>query len=74
MSNTDVDDVIEEYNLPELPEPAEDDEDEDTVSLVLFRFKQENITLGDGFTRADAREYCEREDTHADEWFVGWRR
>lgn len=68
------------YGLPELPEPADDDDDDEnedentTVSLVLFRRNQGNIPLGDGFTLADAQEYCEREDTHDDDWFVGWRR
>jgi hypothetical protein len=63
-----------EEDLPELPEPADDTED-DTATLVLFRFKQENIPLGDGdvYPLADAMAYCQRDDTSGEGWFVGWR-
>jgi hypothetical protein len=66
--------TITPENLPELPEPADEDA-AGTATLVLFRFKEESITLGDGevFALADAKEYCEREDTHGDGWFTGWR-
>jgi hypothetical protein len=76
----DVDDVLETYGLPPLPEPDDDAEYEDTVTLVLFRHKDENIPLGDSFTLADAQEYCSRDDTADNSvatlrpWFTGfWR-
>jgi hypothetical protein len=61
--------VIEQYGLPGLPEP--DDTAEQTARLVLFRHKQGKITLADDIPLADAQEYCDREDTHGPEWFVG---
>lgn len=77
---TDIDDILTEYDLPELPEPAEfngdDDDSEDTVELVLARFQQGSVSLGDGFTEADAQAYCQRDDTRdpAGDWFVFYRR
>ena len=70
-NDTSTTDTMAEYDLPELPDPADDEDG--TAELVLFRFQQENITLGDGFTIAYAQEYCQREDTHGDGWFVGYR-
>lgn len=72
MYDTDIEDIIEEYELPELPEPA-DDPDDGPATLVLFRQGQGGTWLGDCFTVADAQEYCSREDTHGDGWFVGLR-
>jgi hypothetical protein len=69
-------DIMQEYDLPELPEPADELADGATARPVLFRFQQENITLGDGtvYALADAQEYCEQADTSGSpDWFVGWR-
>lgn len=80
MSNfNDVAEVMAAYDLPELPEVADDDDvwdgtaEDTTVELVLFRFQEENIVLGDGFTVADAQDYCGRDDTAGDGWFVGYQ-
>lgn len=70
---TPVEEILAEYGLPELPEPA-DDIDGETAKLVLARFKQENIWLGDGFTIPDAIAYCSRDDTSGNDWFVCWYR
>ena len=74
----DMNEVIAAFGLPELPEPADydpdDDDPEETVELVLFRFKDENIVLDDGFALEDAQEYCQRDDTSGGSWFVGYRR
>jgi hypothetical protein len=66
--------IMQEYDLPELPEPAEEGSGA-TARLVLFRFQQENIPLGDGdvYALADAQEYCCRDDASGSpDWFVGW--
>jgi hypothetical protein len=68
----DIDSILAEYGLPELPEPAGDDGE--TAELVLFRSQQENIPLGGDFALADAMDYCNQDDTHGDGWFTGWRR
>ena len=73
MYDTDTNTITEEYDLPELPEPT-DDPDGETAELVLFRFRQERISLGDGFTIADAQDYCSRDDTSGDGWFTGFYR
>jgi len=66
-----MDDVLEKFGLPGLPELADDDADE-TAELVLFQFDGPKIRLGDGFTVADAQEYSQRDDTHGVGWFVGY--
>jgi hypothetical protein len=63
---------IENY-LPELPESA-DDNDNDARQLILFRFGEPAIKLGDPVSLKDAREYCSSEDTRGDGWFVGFDR
>jgi hypothetical protein len=70
----DVEELIERYDLPELPEPAEEDDGE-LRELVLFLqpLDQDNIVLAEGIELADAQGYCSREDTHGDGWFVGFR-
>jgi hypothetical protein len=65
--------ALEDYDLPELPDLADDSETE-TAQLVLFRFDQERIVLGDGYTIAGAQEYCSRDDTRGNGWFVGYYR
>jgi hypothetical protein len=64
--------VIGELGLPDLPEPDEDDPE--GRELVVFQFKGETIMLAEGIPLADAMEYCDREDTHGDGWFAGFRR
>jgi hypothetical protein len=62
MTADEITEVIDSYHLPELPEADEDhylNEDDETVSLVLFRFQQDNVPLGDGFSIADAQDYCQ---------------
>ncbi len=41
--------------------------------LVKFVFKGEREVIATGLTLAEAQEYCEREDTHGEGWFVGYR-
>jgi hypothetical protein len=48
-------------------------EDEQTYEIVRFRFKEENEVLATGVTLEEAQEHCEREDTHGDGWFDGYR-
>lgn len=60
--------------LPELPEPT-DDEDAEVTALFLSVQGQGSTPLTDyDIALADAQEYCSRDDTHGDGWFVGfWR-
>lgn len=68
-----TEEILQEFSLPELPEEYEGDEPENARQLVIFRFKEENIPLGEPVSLADAQEYCSRDDTHGDGWFVGFR-
>lgn len=75
MPYTDIEDTLAAYGLPELPEPVDDPdeyEEGELAELVLFRFQDKRISLGDGYLLADAMEYCQDEDTHSDGWFVGF--
>jgi hypothetical protein len=56
--------------MPPLPEAGEDEEE--MVTLVLFRQNQPATPIAEDIDRHDAMEYCEREDTHGDGWFIGW--
>lgn len=67
--------IMEEYGLPELPEPSDGDAS-GTARLVLFRQGRTSLPLGNGdvYVLADAQEYCCRDDTSGSpDWFVGWR-
>lgn len=74
-------DILAAYGLPELPEPEDPDlnydeegeQVEPTVWLILFQPEQESITLAGDILRADAQEYCQRDDTHGDGWFTGFQ-
>lgn len=69
------DEIIEMYDLPELPEPVDDpDEYEEgaLAQLVIFRQGDEKLYLDGEVTLADAQDYCSREDTHGDGWFAGF--
>jgi len=71
MYDYDTDDFITAYGLPELPGPDEDDPE--GRELVLVRFQGDSVVLAEGIPLADAQEYCQREDTRGDGWFVGYR-
>lgn len=63
-------DLLVKYNLPELPDPARED-DPQARQLWIFRKNDDAVELGWLVSYDDARAYCSREDTHGDEWFVG---
>lgn len=48
------------------------DEDK-TYSIIRFKFKGENEVIKTGVTLEEAQEYCDREDTHGDGWFDGYK-
>lgn len=48
-------------------------EDETTYEIVRFRFKGENEIVKSGVTLEEAQEHCQRDDTHGDGWFDGYR-
>ena len=66
----DVAELVEDFGLPALPEPA-DNEAADNKILVLFQRNADNVVLTLPVPFADADEYTNREDTHGDGWFVG---
>lgn len=47
--------------------------DETTYEIVRFHFKGESEVIAQGKTLDEAQEWCEREDTHGDGWFDGYR-
>jgi hypothetical protein len=63
-----VDAYRAEYGLPEFPEYYDGPGARD---LILFRQHGENVCLTQ-CTLEDAREYCNREDTHGSGWFTGF--
>jgi hypothetical protein len=72
--------VLEAYLLPELPEadesldPSTDDYAAAPRDLILRREHDDSILLREYVPLEDAKEYCQREDTHGDGWFVGFDR
>ena len=66
----DVAELVEDFGLPTLPEPATTDESDNKI-LILFRRNAENVVLTLPVTFADADEYTNRPDTSGDGWFVG---
>lgn len=52
---------------------SDDEEDEELFDIVRFRFDGDNEIIKEGVTREEAVEHCEREDTHGDGWFDGFR-
>ena len=60
--------VLAEYGLPAVPEEGTGDR-----NLYVFRFPQpEKLLIAENVTLENAREYCSREDTHGDGWFLGF--
>lgn len=49
------------------------DEDE-TYEIVRFRFKDEPQVIQQGLTLEQAQAWCERDDTHGEGWFDGYRK
>jgi hypothetical protein len=70
--------TINGIELPDLP-PALPSEDSEARNLFLFTWNNPSeMLLGSsypyGVSLEDARDYCSREDTHGDGWFVGFDR
>ncbi len=70
MSDYDVNEILSDYDLPDLPDAAPDG-DPDARILILFRQDDTNIVLTRPVPFADANEYANHDDTHGDGWFVG---
>lgn len=49
-------------------------DDQTTYSIIRFNFNKENEVIKTGLTLEEAQEWCERDDTHGDGWFDGFRR
>lgn len=67
--------IMERFELPELPDPAPDDLDPDEArAIILYRAElgDANVYLAEWVTLADAREYANRDDTRGEDWFVGF--
>jgi hypothetical protein len=41
--------------------------------ILRFRFKGETTVVKTGVTLEEAQEHCQREDTHGEGWFDGYR-
>jgi hypothetical protein len=67
----DIQHLLEIYDLPELPDET-DYIGPDQVELVLFVQYGDNVPLA-YVSHDDAMEYANREDTHGNGWFVGFR-
>lgn len=48
-------------------------DDYTTYEIVRFRFQAENEVIDTGLTLEEAQEHCQRDDTHGDGWFDGYR-
>lgn len=72
--------IIRQFGLPALPEADEsmDIESADSYAapryLTFFGVERTPVVLREYVTLADAKEYCNREDTHGRGWFVGFDR
>jgi hypothetical protein len=44
-----------------------------TYEIVRFRFMQGGEVIQTGLTLEEAQEWCERDDTHGEGWFDGYR-
>jgi hypothetical protein len=42
--------------------------------IVRFRFKEDNEVIETVGTLEEAQEHCNREDSHGDGWFDGYRK
>lgn len=62
--------VMAKLHLPPLP-TAVDVDTPDARQLVLFFFRGDHVVLAPAVSLEDAREYCSRDDTYGDSWFVG---
>ncbi len=49
------------------------DTDNKTYEIVRFHFQGDNEVIKTGLTLEEAQEWCQREDTHGDGWFDGYR-
>jgi len=50
----------------------EDEDDEDTYSIVRFHFQSERVVIDTGLSLEEAQEHCSRDDTHGEGWFDGY--
>jgi hypothetical protein len=56
---------------PAVPAPVGDP---DAVQLFIRRAGEDDVNIGEPVSRADAREFCSRDDTHGPGWFIGYDR
>jgi hypothetical protein len=71
-----IPDIVSVLNLPVIPDAVDDPDIVEAgaqlAKLVLFRYRQENITLATDIPVSDAQEYCSHPGTSANGWFVGY--
>jgi hypothetical protein len=46
--------------------------DDESYKIIRFNFDPPNEVVETGLTLEEAREHCQREDTHGDGWFDGY--
>jgi len=55
-------------------EDFHEEQEEDTYSIVRFKFQQESEVIETGLSLEDAQAHCQRDDTHGDGWFDGYQK
>jgi hypothetical protein len=45
---------------------------EKTYKIIRFKFQADSEVMKSGLTLDEAKEHCQREDTHGDGWFDGY--
>jgi hypothetical protein len=62
--------AVDEYNLPDLPDDADEDDSQARMLVLTFKDSDERVKLASAVSAGDAKRYCDRDDTHGRDWAV----